>query len=155
MDVVKLGELSAIVRRLELLEFFERLAAKVAAIYEKQNSAGVREFDEPVRRVDGGEGFAGTGRHLNQGTRMIASQRGFEVMDRGGLDLPELAVHERRKGTQAPSELRVLIDPFKKRLRPMEREHFAASGVWIESIRESGFDAGALIDERERATICG
>src|SRR3954447_3675195 len=67
LDVVKLGELAAVVARDELLEFFQGLLAEVAAVDEEQNATRAGELDEAVNEVDGGVGLAAAGSHLNHG----------------------------------------------------------------------------------------
>ena len=75
-----------------LLELLERLVAEVAAIDEKEHAARAGELDEPVDEVDGGEGLAAAGGHLDQGARTILSQRLFEIVDGGDLRGPEAGV---------------------------------------------------------------
>src|SRR5437773_7073472 len=58
LDVVKLGELAAVVGRDELLEFFQGLVAEVAAVDEEEDAARAGELDEAVNEVDGGVGLA-------------------------------------------------------------------------------------------------
>src|SRR5207302_810497 len=48
LDVVKLGELAAVVGRDELLEFFQGLVAEVAAVDEEEDAARTSELDEAV-----------------------------------------------------------------------------------------------------------
>ena len=50
LDVVKLGELAAVVGRDELLELLERLAPEVAAVHQEQHALRAGELDEPVDR---------------------------------------------------------------------------------------------------------
>ena len=65
LDVVKLGELAAVVGRDELLEFFQGLVAEVAAVDEEEDAARAGELDEAVNEVDGGVGLAAAGGHLD------------------------------------------------------------------------------------------
>jgi len=67
LDVVKLGELAAVVGRDELLEFFQGLVAEVAAVDEEEDAARAGELDEAVNEVDGGVGLAAAGGHLDEG----------------------------------------------------------------------------------------
>src|SRR6266699_3769481 len=48
LDVVKFGELAAVVGRDELLEFFQGLIAEVTAVDEEQDAARAGELDEAV-----------------------------------------------------------------------------------------------------------
>src|SRR6266567_7328840 len=68
LDVVKLGELAAVVGRDELLEFFQGLVAEVAAVDEEEDAARAGELDEAVNEVDGGVGLAAAGGHLDERT---------------------------------------------------------------------------------------
>ena len=57
LDVVKLGELAAVVGRDELLELRRRdqgLVAEVAAVDEEEDAARAGELDEAVNEVDRG-----------------------------------------------------------------------------------------------------
>src|SRR5207247_5782952 len=61
LDVVKLGELAAVVVRDELLEFFQGLVAEVAAVAEEEDAARASELDDAVNEVGGREGHGGGG----------------------------------------------------------------------------------------------
>src|SRR5213594_1993142 len=67
LNIVKLGELPAVVGRDELLEFFQGLVAEVAAVDEEEDAARAGELDEAVNEVDGGVGLAAAGGHLDEG----------------------------------------------------------------------------------------
>ena len=54
-----------------LLEFLQRLVAEVAAVDEEEHAARAGELDEAVDEVDGGEGLAAAGGHLDQGARFV------------------------------------------------------------------------------------
>src|SRR5207237_6606492 len=64
LDVVKLGELAAVVGRDELLEFFQGLVAEVAAVDEEEDAARPAELDEAVKEVDGGVRLATDDSHM-------------------------------------------------------------------------------------------
>ena len=85
LDVVKLGELAAVVGRDELLEFFQGLVAEIAAVDEEEDAARAGELDEAVNEVDGGVGLAAAGGHLDEGAAFVGGQRFFEIAD--GFDL--------------------------------------------------------------------
>jgi len=85
LDVVKLGELAAVVGRDELLELFQGLVAEVAAVDEEEDAARAGELDEAVNEVDGGVGLAAAGGHLNEGAAFVGGEGFFEVAD--GFDL--------------------------------------------------------------------
>ena len=91
LDVVKLGELAAVVGRDELLEFFQGLVAEVAAVDEEEDAARAGELDEAVDEVDGGVGFAAAGGHLDQGAAFVGGEGFFEVADGFDLRGPEIA----------------------------------------------------------------
>src|SRR5438093_7302807 len=85
LDVVKLGELAAVVGRDELLEFFQGLVAEVAAVDEEKNAARAGELNETVNEVDGGVGLAATGGHLDQSATFVGGEGFLEIVD--GFDL--------------------------------------------------------------------
>ncbi len=69
LDDVLLGELAVVVGRDVLLELLERLVAEVAAVDQEQHAPRAGELDEAVDEVDGGEGLAAAGGHLDEGAR--------------------------------------------------------------------------------------
>src|SRR5947208_5350264 len=81
LDVVKLGELAAVVGRDELLELFQGLVAEVAAIDEEEDAARASELNEAVNEVNGGVGLAAAGGHLDEGAAFVGSERFLEVAD--------------------------------------------------------------------------
>ena len=85
LDVVKLGELAAVVGRDELLEFFQGLVAEVAAVDEEEDAARAGVLDEAVDEVDGGVGLAAAGGHLDEGAAFVGGEGVLEVAD--GFDL--------------------------------------------------------------------
>src|SRR5206468_12643534 len=90
LDVVKLGELAAVVGRDELLEFFQGLVAEVAAVDEEEDAARAGELDKAVNEVDGGVGLAAAGGHLDEGAAFVGGEGFFEVADRFDLRGPEI-----------------------------------------------------------------
>jgi hypothetical protein len=83
---------------------FERLVAEVATIYQEEHAACAAELDKAVDEVDGGEGLAAAGGHLDQGARTILSQRLFEIVDGDDLRGPETFSLQNRKLVEAFSE---------------------------------------------------
>src|SRR6266699_4931192 len=81
LDVVKLGELAAVVGCDELLEFFEGLVAEVAAVDEKEDAARAGELDEAVNEVDGGVGLAAAGSHLDEGAVFVGREGFLQIAD--------------------------------------------------------------------------
>src|SRR5437660_5323756 len=90
LDVVKLGELAAVVGRDELLEFFQGLVAEVAAVDEEEDAARAGELDEAVNEVDGGVGLAAAGGHLDESAAFVGGEGFFEVPDGFDLRRPEI-----------------------------------------------------------------
>src|SRR5205809_5542139 len=117
LDVVKLGELAAVVGRDELLEFFQGLVAEVAAVDEEENAARAGELDEAVNEVDGGVGLAAAGGHLDEGAAFVGGQGFLQVTD--GFDLRGPQVRGRRliRGREvgeARVELARSLDPLQQ-----------------------------------------
>src|SRR5204863_5945907 len=77
LDVVKLGELAAVVGGDELLEFFQGLVAEVAAVDEEEDATRASELDEAVNEVDGGVGLAAARSHLDEGAAFIGGEGFF------------------------------------------------------------------------------
>lgn len=92
LDVVKLGELAAVVGRDELLEFFQGLVAEVAAVDEEEDAARAGELDEAVNEVDGGVGLAAAGGHLDEGAAFVGGEGFLEVADGFDLRGPEITL---------------------------------------------------------------
>src|SRR5437660_2692986 len=115
LDVVKLGELAAVVGRDELLELFQGLVAEVAAVDEEEDAARAGELDEAVNEVDGGVGLAAASGHLDEGAAFVGGKGALEVAD--GIDLrgPEVRgwhLIGTGKIAEAGVELGVRVDPF-------------------------------------------
>ncbi len=104
LDDVLLGELEVVVGRDVLLELLQGLAAEVAAIDQEEDPPGAGELDQPVDEVDGGEGLAAAGGHLDQGAGTVAAQRVFEVVDRLDLRRPQALRYQLRHLLQAGEE---------------------------------------------------
>ena len=69
--------------------------------------SGAGELDEPVAEVDGGEGLAAAGRHLDQGAGPVVGERRFEVLDALDLHPPEMpGVQRRHLAAAAPAPAR-------------------------------------------------
>ncbi len=91
LDVVKLGELAAVVGRDELLEFFQGLVAEVAAVDEEEDTARAGELDEAVNEVDGSVGLAAAGGHLDEGAAFVGGEGALEVANSFDLRGPQIA----------------------------------------------------------------
>src|SRR5205814_3451664 len=84
LDVVKLGELAAVVGCDELLVPQWRdqgLVAEVAAVDEEEDAVRAGELDEAVNEVDGGVGLAAAGGHLDEGAAFVGGEGTLEVSD--------------------------------------------------------------------------
>ena len=92
LDVVKLGELAAVVGRDELLEFFQGLVAEIAAVDEEEDATRAGELDEAVNEVDGGVGLAAAGSHLDEGPAFVGGEGALEVADGFDLRGPEVGL---------------------------------------------------------------
>jgi hypothetical protein len=92
LDVVKLGELAAVVGRDELLEFFQGLVAEVAAVDEEEDAARAGELDEAVNEVDGGVGLAAAGRHLDESAAFVGGEGFLEIADCFDLRRPQITL---------------------------------------------------------------
>src|SRR5437588_13052735 len=80
LDVVKLGELAAVVGRDELLVPRRRdrgLVAEVAAIDEEEDAARAGKLDEAVNEVDSGVGLAAAGGLLDEGAAFVGGEGFF------------------------------------------------------------------------------
>ena len=100
LNVVKLDELAAFVRRDEVVKLFQRLPAEVAAIDQKKDAPGARMFDQAIDKIDRRKGLAAAGGHLDQRARPVLGERFFEILDRFNLSEPELPGNQRRHLTQ-------------------------------------------------------
>src|SRR5205085_885307 len=128
LDVLKLGELAAVVGRDELLEFLQGLVAEVAAVDQEENAARAGELDEAVNEVDGGVGLATAGGHLDEGAAFVGSERFLEISDGFNLRGPETTLRHlirSQKIREAGVELGVGLNPLEERLGAVEGEDVA------------------------------
>ena len=153
LDGVERRELARIVGRLEVGELVLGLLAEIAAIHQEQDALGAGELEQAIGDVDGGEGLARAGRHLDEGARIGPGEGLFEVADRLRLDLPEPRLVERRQLLEPGAELRRLRHPFGQRLGPREVEDLPAARHRIEAVGEEGHRAVGLEQERQRAPV--
>jgi len=105
LGVVKLREFAAVIRRDELLEFVESLAAESPAIDQEQDTACASEFDEPVDEVAGSKCLATACGHLDESAGAVFGEGLLQVEDGARLCGPETAIVERRKGLALPEDL--------------------------------------------------
>src|SRR5438093_1999231 len=129
LDVVKLGELAAVVGCDELLEFFQGLVAEVAAVDEEEDAARAGELDEAVNEVDGGVCLAAAGGHLDEGAAFVGGEGFLEVADGFDLRGPEIGrghLIRRQKVGEALVELVRSLDPLRQCFGSVEGEDVAA-----------------------------
>ena len=107
-------------------------------------------FDEAVGLSDGGEGLAGARGHLDEGAGAVGGERFLEVSDCGDLTVAERVGDEVRDGLEAGAEGVRLLDEFHELFGGVEGEDGASAGVGVALVGEVGFDAGRLVEERER-----
>ena len=80
LDVVKLGELSAVIGGHVLLKFVSRLPSQIASVYKEKHSPGVGEFDKAIGEADGGIGLAAAPRHLDKRSGPGFGKRPFKIL---------------------------------------------------------------------------
>ena len=150
LDDVFLGELVAIRRRDELLEFLERLPAEIAAIHEKEDALRAGVFHEAVNEIDGGVGLARAGGHLDERARPAGGEGFLQVRDRLDLRGPEPPRRAAEETRGAAARAASPAAPRRAASRAMEREDAAAARIGIEAAGEEGLRARALVAEGER-----
>ena len=150
LDVVKLGEKTARVRRAVAVELVAGLLAEVRAVHEEEDAAGAGVFDQAIGERAGGEGLARAGRHVDERARSVLGEGFFEAGD--GFDLA-IAHAIRRQRVQRrhlceTGAQRVRFgDPLGERLRAMKGEDTAGARVGIARVAEERFDAGGFVEE--------
>ena len=90
LNVVKLGELPAVVGRNELLKFFQRLVAEISSIDEKENASRAGEFNQPINQIGSGVCLAAASRHLHKRAALVFGKRFFKIVDRFDLRRPKI-----------------------------------------------------------------
>jgi hypothetical protein len=123
LDVVKLRELPAIIRRGVLLKFAQRLSSQIAAVNQKEHAPRSGVFDQPVDEADGGKRFPGPSRHLDKRAWARGGERFFEFRDRLDLAIAQAVSDERRRLAQPRTQRLLLLHPFAERLRFVEGEY--------------------------------
>jgi hypothetical protein len=123
----------------------------------RRNAAGAGVGDQTPGEVAGGEGFSAAHGHVDQGTRIIASERLFQVDDDAVLVVPKAFAGQGRHNAQAASQgvagrFEVGFKPGGERFGAVEGEDGAAASVGFEKVREARLDSGGLVAEWERAT---
>ena len=150
LDVVQLGELAAIVGGDELVELLEGLLAQVVAVHQEEHAFGPGMLNQAVDEVDGGEGFAAAGRHLDQGARPVGGEGGLQMGDGFNLGFPKVLGKQGealRHLAQSGAERAGLGRPLREGLGTMEGEDAPRTGLGVAVIAEEGFYPGAFIQE--------
>jgi hypothetical protein len=88
------------------------LFAEIPRVHKKQDAFGVGVFQEAIGRGDGGEGFSGASRHLNEGAGAVVLERLFQLLNRFNLAIAQPLMIQRRHGLQAPPQGSALPHPF-------------------------------------------
>ena len=89
LDGVERRELARVVGRLEVGELVLGLLAEIAAIHQEEDALRAAELEQAIGDIDGGEGLARAGRHLDEGARVGLGEGLFEVVDGPRLDFPQ------------------------------------------------------------------
>ncbi len=104
LDIVELGEFSAVIGSGVILELASGLAAEVASIDEEKYPFSIGEFYQAINETDGGIGFATAGSHLDKGTWSGFGEGLFQVCDGFNLAIPESIGYQRRHSFESSSE---------------------------------------------------
>ena len=104
LDVVELGEFSAVVGSGVILELASGLAAEVASVDKEENLSGIGEFDQPIDETHGGVCLAATGSHLDKGAWSGFSEGFFQVCDGFNLAISESVGYQRGHSFESSSE---------------------------------------------------
>src|SRR6266513_2938054 len=125
LNVVKLGELPAVVGRNELLKFFQRLVAEIPAIDKKENAPRASEFNQPINKIGSGVCFAAASSHLHKRAAFVFGKRFLKVANRFDLRRPKIGCRHLIcfwKIVKALAELRGLLCPINESVCPLKRE---------------------------------
>ena len=119
-------------------------SAEVVAVHQEQDALGAGVLDEPVAEVDGGEGLAGAGGHLDQGARARFGERFFETADRLDLAVAHCRSSDERRASAPAGARRVSGSrATPQRLRAVEGEDLARARMRVALVAEEGLGAGA------------
>ena len=123
-------------KRREIGELVLGLLAEVAAVHQEQDAFGAGELEQAIGDVDGREGFAGAGGHLDEGAEVGVGKGILEVADGGALDFPKSGVVEGRQALEARAQLVGLREPFGEGFGAEETEDLATAGLRVEAVGE-------------------
>ena len=133
-----------------MLEFVDGLAAKVAAVDEKEDAFGSGVLDEPIDLGDGGESLAGTGGHLDEGAGAIGSEGFLEAGDSIDLAIPERSGVQLGELPEPGAKGVGLLDEFEEMRGRVKGEDRARAGVGVALVTEIRLDASGLVGEGQR-----
>ena len=114
LDVVKLGEFPPVIGGDKLVKLLEGLATQVVTVDQEEHPFCFGVLDQTVDEIDGGEGLAAAGGHLDQGAGTIESERSFQVVDGLHLGGPQIGRKQRvtlREGAQTATQRAGLGEP--------------------------------------------
>lgn len=131
-----------------------------AAIDQEENAAGAGVGDQAIDEIAGSAGFSAAHGHVDEGARMVAGERLFQVGDDAVLVVPKAPARQRRHDAQAAAERgagrpKIGFEPGGQGFGTAEAEDGPAAGVGFEEVGEAGLDARGLVAEWERASGCG
>jgi len=106
LNVVELGEEAIFFGRPELLEFFQRLPPKIAAVDQKEDTASPSVFHETVDEIAGRVGLAAAAGHLDERARAAIGQGYFQVPYRCDLGWTKPFGNQRREAAEPGTECR-------------------------------------------------
>ena len=153
MDGIELRELPGVVRRGEVGELVPGLLAEIGAVHQKQDAPGAAVLEQAIDDVDGGEGLARPGGHLDERPLIGLGKGLFEAADGAGLDRPQAGLVQGRQFSQLRAQGRGLRHPRLERLGPREVEDRAAPRHRVEPVGEVGYGAVGLEQERQGDAI--
>lgn len=81
---------------------------RLARSTEEEDAGRPAELDHAIDGGDGGEGFSGAGRHLDEGARAVLSEGALQAAHRFDLRRPEAGFDEGRQVKEAAAEGGVL-----------------------------------------------
>ena len=153
LHAVQFGEFAVIVARRVAHHFLLGLFAQVTGIHQKQDAAGIGEFQQSIHGRNRGIRLAGAGGHLDQGARPVVFERFFQVIDGDFLTIAQTGGIKGRQSLQTATQRRALQQPFLQGFRMVEAENFARARLGVTSIGETGNRPGALIQKRQGLAI--
>src|SRR5262249_45486234 len=150
LNRIERRELPGIVGRGEIGELVFGLLAEVGTVHEEQNAFRSAELEQAISGVDGSEGLAGTGSHLDEGAGTGCGEGCVETAYGLFLDLPKTGSIYRRQLLEAGAELTGLLQPRSEGFRAWKTEDLPASRLGVEPVGEVGHRTVRLEQEWQR-----